>query len=309
MAGTAPQPNQNRPMAGIALMLSAYFVFSCIDVSAKWLSLAGIAAMQLAFMRYFWHFVISAGLIAREGMALSRFGADRMALVLIRSVALMGSTVFNFIAVRYLPLTLTSTILFSAPLIICALSGPVLGERVGIWRWLAVVTGFCGVLIAIRPFDAGFHWAVFLSLCGAFCFAAYSLITRKLSGLVSAGTMQLYSGLVGSVLLAPFAFIQWQSPETGLNWALMFGLGFFGWLGHEMLTRAHSFAPASTLSPFSHAFIIYLGVWSFFVFGTLPDKWTVIGAIVISASGLTIWLRERRLARAVTHGPGREIHT
>lgn len=291
-------------MAGIVLMLLAYFCFSCIDTSVKWLSLAGIPVLQLAFMRYFGHFVISAGLIARQGLTPAHFGTDRMGLVVARGVALMGSTVLNFIAVRYLPLTLTSTILFSSPLIICALSGPVLGEKVGMWRWSAVVVGFIGILVAIRPFDTSFHWAVFLSLAGAFCFAAYSLMTRKLAGQVSAGTMQLYSGGIGTALLAPFALAQWQSPVGATGWLLLLALGFFGWLGHEFLTRAHGFAPASLLSPFSQVFIIYLGVWSFFVFNTLPDGWTVAGALIISAASMTIWLRERRLARALLAHPG-----
>ena len=304
MAGTAPRPNQNRPMAGIALMLLAYLSFSCIDTSAKWLALAGIPALQLAFMRYLWHFVISAALIARNGLTLAHFGADRIGLVVARAIALMASTVLNFISVRYLPLTLTSTILFSAPLIICALSGPVLGEKVGVWRWSAVVIGFIGILVAIRPFGASFHWAVFLSLAGAFCFAAYSLMTRKLAGEVSSGTMQLYSGGVGTAVLAPFALVQWQAPAGAVDWLLLVGLGFFGWIGHEFLTRAHGFAPASLLSPFSQVFIIYLGVWSFFIFDTLPDQWTVVGALIISAASMTIWLRERRLARALLAHPG-----
>lgn len=297
MAGTAPRPNQNQPMTGIALMLLAYLAFSCIDVSVKWLALVGLPVAQLAFMRYCWHFVISAGLIARRGLSLRRFGTDNTLLVVTRAAALMMSTVFNFIAVRYLPLTLTSTILFSAPLIICALSGPVLGERVGIWRWSAVIIGFIGILVAIRPFDASFHWAVFLSLSAAFCFASYSLITRKLAGRVSSETMQFYSGAVGTVVLAPLAFAQWHNPSSGADWLLLLGLGFFGWLGHEFLTRAHGYAPASMLSPFSQTFIIYLGIWSFVVFDTLPDRWTVMGALIISASTMTIWLRERWLAQ------------
>ena len=97
---------------------------------------------------------------------------------------LMISTVLNFIAVTYLPLTLTSTILFSTPIIICMLSWPLLGERVGLFRFGAIALGFGGVAIAIRPFDDSFHWAVFLSLGGAFTFALYSILTRRLAGLV-----------------------------------------------------------------------------------------------------------------------------
>ena len=304
MAGIAARPNEDRPMLGIVLMLLTYFFFSCVDVSAKWLALAGLPAFQLAFMRYFGHFMISMSLIARHGGSLSRFGTDHVGLVLLRASMLAGSTILNFIAIRYLPLTLTSTILFSAPIIICALSGPFLGEKVGVWRWAAILVGFVGIFIAIRPFDASFHWAVFLSLGNAFVFAGYSLITRKLAGTVSSDTMQLYSGLVGSVALAPLALFYWQAPGSLMHWAMLIGMGVFGWVSHEMLTRAHGYAPASVLTPFFYVFIIYLGIWSYFVFGTLPDRWTVLGALVIMASGLTIWLRERWLAR---HDPGRLV--
>lgn len=277
-------------------MLAAYFFFSCIDVSAKWLAIAGLPALQLAFMRYAGHFAISLVLIGRGGFTLNRFSSKRLYLVVLRGVLLMASTILNFIAVRYLPLTLTSTILFSAPIMICALSWPLLGERVGIWRWSAIIIGFCGVVIAIRPFGESFHWAAILSLTGAFCFAMYAILTRKLSGIVASDTMQFYSGLVGTLVLVPFAVLEWRNPAAGFDWTIMILLGFFGWIGHEFLTRAHGLAPASTLTPFGYAFILYLTVWSYFIFGHLPDAWTMTGAATIIGAGLFIWLRERILS-------------
>lgn len=296
MNGLAAQANEDRPMLGIGLMLCAYLAFSCIDTSAKWLALAGLPALQLSFMRYLGHFVISLVMIGRGGFHPRRFASRRMPLVILRGLLLMASTILNFIAVRYLPLTLTSTILFSAPIIICFLSWPLLGERVGIWRWSAIMLGFCGILVAVRPFDESFHWAVFLSLTGASCFAMYSILTRKLAGTVAIDTMQFYTGFVGTLVLAPFAAFQWQNPVIGLNWIPMFLLGVFGWLGHQLLTRAHSYAPVSMLTPLSYSFILYLTVWSFFVFDHLPDRYTITGAVIIVAAGLVIWFRERQLS-------------
>lgn len=297
MARLAARANEDKPLVGIVLMLFAYLGFSLIDMNAKWLVLAGLPPMQLAFMRYFGHFVISAGLIFRGGVDLSRFGTDSWLLVVVRSVLLLLSTIFNFIAVQYLPLTLTSTILFSAPIMICALSWPLLGERVGIWRWAAIMVGFCGILVAIRPFDETFHWAVFLSLAGALSFAMYSLLTRKLAGVVASDTMQFYSGFVGTIVLLPLAVLLWETPETSLQWAQMIGLGFFGWIGHELLTRAHGFAPASTLTPFGYVFILYMTFWSMIVFNHAPDGYTIVGAIIIIVAGLVIWFRELHLSR------------
>ncbi|MDJ0612810.1 MAG: DMT family transporter [Rhizobiaceae bacterium] len=297
MAVLVARANEDRPLYGIILMLFAYFAFSLIDVNAKWLAFIGLPALQLAFMRYAGHFVVSSMLILRGGMELSRFGTERLSLVILRGVLLMLSTVFNFIAVQYLPLTLTSTMLFSAPIMICALSWPLLGERVGIWRWSAIMIGFCGILIAIRPFDESFHWAVLLSLGGAFCFALYSILTRKLSGIVASDTMQFYSGAIGTFVLLPVAFAVWESPETSFLWVQMICLGLFGWLGHEFLTRAHGFASASTLTPYGYTFILYMTVWSMLVFDHLPDQWTIVGAVIIITAGLIIWFRELRLSR------------
>ena len=305
MTGLQPRANSDQPMLGIAMMLAAYAFFSCIDASAKWLVLAGFPALQLVFMRYFGHFFISLALIGKGGISLQRFTSPKLGMVILRSLLLMYSTIANFIAVRYLPLTLTSTILFSAPIITCALSWPLLGERVGVWRWAAILFGFCGIVVAIRPFDESFHWAMFLSLSGATGFALYSVLTRKLSGIVATGTMQFYSGMVGAVAMLPFAIADWRSPDTLSGWALLFGLGIFGWTGHEFLTRAHGFAPAMVLMPFGYIFIIYLTIWSYFLFDHLPDQWTITGAVIIVAAGLVIWLRERRLSiqrRAIPAG-------
>jgi len=290
--------NEDKPLVGIVLMLFAFLAFSCIDVSAKWLGLFALPALQLSFMRYVGHFFISTFLIVKGGAELSRFGTTHWFLVVTRAFLLMLSTILNFAAIQYLPLTLTATILFSAPIMVCLLSWPLLGERVGIWRWSAIVTGFCGILIAIRPFDDSFHAAVFLSLGGALCFAIYSILTRKLSGVVASDTMQFYSGAIGTFVLLPFAITFWQNPETTFQWTIMILLGFFGWFGHELLTRAHGFASASTLTPFSYAFIIYLTVWSVFVFDHLPDRWTISGAIVVVMAGLIIWFREVKQVKA-----------
>lgn len=296
MTGLVAEARSDRALAGILLMLTAYFMFSLIDTGAKWLALTGIPALQLAFMRYFGHFFISTGLLLHSGAGRRAFAAEKLSLVILRGGLLCMSTILNFIAITYLPLTLTSTILFAAPIMICALSWPLLGERVGIWRWSAIVTGFCGILIAIRPFDESFHWAVFLSLSGAFCFAMYSILTRRLAGVVATDTMQFYTGLVGFVSLLPIAIISWTHPATPFEWAVMFSLGFSGWFGHQLLTTAHRFASASTLTPFAYAFIVYLTAWSIVVFDEAPDRWTITGAAVIVAAGLVIWFRERHQA-------------
>ncbi|WP_029063213.1 DMT family transporter [Labrenzia sp. DG1229] len=295
MARFASRAIEDKPFAGILLILVAYLLFACIDTSSKWLGILGLGALQLAFMRYFGHFVISMGLFAASEFDFRQLRCEKIWLVLVRGALLTASTVFNFAALRYLPLTLTSTILFSAPIMVCVLSWPLLRERVGLVRWSAVALGFAGVAIAVKPFDDEFHIAVFMSLTAAFCFALYSVLTRKLAGVVVPDTMQFYTGLVGTVALAPFAIAEWQNPATGFQWSVLVGLGVLGWVGHQFLTNAMSFAPANLLMPFGYVFILYLTVSSYLVFEQLPDKWTVIGAAIIVLSGLIIFYRERML--------------
>ena len=150
----AAQANQDRAALGIAMTLGAYAFFSLIDTSVKWLIVAGLPAMQLAFMRYLPHFIISTALVIRQGASWSNFQTNHLGLVVLRGFLLGSATMFNFITLKYLSLTVTGSIMFSAPIIVCALSWPFLGERVGPWRWGAIVLGFIGVLKGFC--DAGF---------------------------------------------------------------------------------------------------------------------------------------------------------
>ena len=295
MAGLATRSNEDRPFAGIALVLVAYFLFSFVDTGSKWLGLIGLGALQLSFMRYFGHFIITFGMMAKTGFSRDVFVSDKLGLVIVRSIFLMLATVLNFIAIRYLPLTLTSTILFSSPTIVCALAWPLLGERVGPWRWFAICIGFVGILIVIRPFGESLHWAVFLSLGNALFFSLYLILTRKLADVVAADTLQFYTGFVGTIVLLPFGLAEWQNPQTGLGWIVLLSLGPIAWFGHGLLIRANNFAPASALTPFGYSFILYVTVWSFFVFNHKPDVWTIIGACIVISSGLIIWAREQHL--------------
>ena len=290
----AVEGRQERVALGISLMLGAYLLFSFIDAGAKWLALLGLPSTQLAFMRYAPHFLVSSAIIVRTHK-LSSLTSSHAPMLIFRGSLLMGSTILNFFAVRYLPLTLTSTILFSAPLMACMLSQPMLAEKVGLFRWTAVLFGFAGVIIAIRPFDESFHWAALLSLGGAFCFALYALLTRKYAARVSTDVMQFYSGAVGTICLLPFAILSWQNPVSATDWVIMVSLGIFGWAGHQLLTQAHRFAATSILMPFGYSFILFLTIWSYLIFDHLPDRWTLIGGSIVVLSGLFIWFRETRM--------------
>lgn len=290
----AAQAIEDRPQLGILMMLVAWYFFAMVDVSAKWLALAGFPAFQLVFMRYAGHLVISVGMIAKDGMTLDRFRTDHIWLVLSRALLLISATLGNFYALSYLPLTIISAIMFSSPIIVCFLSMTILKEKIGPWRWGAIVLGFAGVLIVIRPFGETFHPAMILPLYNATALALYSLMTRKLAGIVATETQQLYLGALGTMLTLPFALWFWIPPQSLLDTVLLIGLGVLGWGGHQLLTNAHRFAPANTLMPYTYSFMIYIAAFSWLIFGDVPDFWVVVGALVIVASGLIIWKREQR---------------
>jgi drug/metabolite transporter (DMT)-like permease len=118
-------------------------------------------------------------------------------------------------------------------------------------------------------------------------------MTRRLAGIVAVDTQQFYMGLVGTIVLLPFALWTWQSPDTIIGWLVLIGLGVFGWAGHQLLTNAHRFGTANTLMPYTYSFMIYVSIWGYLVFGDVPDQWTLLGALVIIGSGLIIWKREQ----------------
>lgn len=293
-----PSDPRSAALTAISMILCANLIFSFIDTGSKWLALFGLPALQLAFMRYAGHFAISMAIFGYRGFNRSAIDSDQLPLVIIRAFCLMFATALNFFAIRYLSLSLTSTILFSAPLIVCALSWPLLKEPVGLFRWSAIILGFGGIVIAIQPFDAQFHWAVFLSITGAISFAFYSLLTRKLADHVDADNMQFWSGFIGTFTLLPFAIFLWQNPQTLFQWLVLLSLGVSGWSGHQLMTQALGQAQANLLMPFGYSFILYLTLWSYFVFDEIPNMWTMIGAAIVILAGLIIWLREKHLARS-----------
>lgn len=289
-------PVEERASYGIGVLLSSQIFFLFLDPSAKLLAIAGIPTGEIVFMRYFVHVLLLLVIfLPMQGAAI--FVTANWRLEVLRGLALLGSTVFNFLAVKFLPLTITSALMFTMPLIVCALSVPLLGEVVGWRRWLAIGAGFVGILVVTRPGTESFHPAALLSLLGACFLALYSIITRKLAGVDSTATQQFYAGIVALACVAPFAADGWVWPDEGVTWFAFVAMGTVGMLGHQFVTIAHRFASPAVLAPFNYLQILYMAVISWLVFNQPPDVWFYLGAPIIVLSGLYVWLRERRLAR------------
>lgn len=290
------RPVEDRRLTAIACVACAYAFFTCIDSCAKWLVLAGLPPMEVVFVRYAVHAAIVLLLfLPQRGPSL--FHTRRPGLEFLRGAALLTSTILNFLAVQYLPLTLTAAVLFTLPLWVCALSIPLLGERVGPRRWTAIFIGFAGVLIATQPWTADVHWAVVLSIGTAISAAFYAILTRKLAGIDATATQQFYAAGLATIGVAPFAFFDWLWPVTTVDWVAFVLIGIFGWSGHQLLTVAHRFAAASALAPFAYVQLIYMTTSSWLIFSQPPGPSIVAGSLVIVASGLYVWLRERQLDR------------
>jgi len=292
-------PIESRANFGIMLVLMSQLVLLVLDISAKWLSVEGLPTAEIVFMRYGMHFLLLLLLfLPVSGRQL--FASNNLKLEILRGTCLLITTGLNFLAMRYLPLTVTSAIQFTSPLIICALSGPLLGEAVGWRRWLAIAVGFCGILIIVRPGSEAFQPAALLSLGCAVFLALFSILTRKLAGVDSAQTQQFYAGAMPIILLLPVAFTDWTLPSQPVSWVAFFIMGAAGLGGHFLNSVAHRFATPVTLAPFSYLSLVYLSLASWLIFDQPPDEWFVLGVAIIVMSGLYIWLRERQLARRVT---------
>lgn len=279
---------------GILLMAAAIMAFAVLDGLAKFAVQTLPTPIAVSF-RYFVGLILSVIVIAQAGGP-SLLSTRHPWLQAMRGLLLLASTATNFGALNYLQLAQTASISFTNPLWVCALSVPLLGEHVGIRRWTAVVIGFIGVLIVMRPGTAHFHWAMFLSLASAFCAATYNIVTRKVGGHDRAETSLFYVGLFGSLgSTLPLPWF-WQMPQ-GFEWLLLLGMGMAGSLGHFMLIQAHRLAPASLLAPFAYTQIVWMIAVGFFLFRDVPDVWTLLGAAIVIGSGLFVFARERTLGR------------
>jgi drug/metabolite transporter (DMT)-like permease len=289
-----PKAREDKPMLGLGLMCMALAMFTLIDTSAKWLILSGLPVLQVVFVRYAGHFIVSAlAFVPREGLGAFRSNAPK--LQLLRAFLLLASTVFNFAALKYLPITITTAIYFSSPITITILSVLFLGERIGGRRVMAILVGFSGVMVVVQPWGAAFHPAMFLSLGGLLCASSYFVLTRRLAGVESNSTSQLWASGLATLALSPFGFAVWTWPVTGMDWVALCLIGVFGAGGHGIAVAAHRFADASSLAPMTYIQVIYATASGYFIFGNLPTWATALGTAIIIASGVYIWQRERYL--------------
>lgn len=292
-ASTAEARRERR--LGIALVVAATLCFSVLDAGAKWL-VQSLPVTQVVWLRFVTHVPLMLLLLApgRGVAALVRTRAPR--LQLLRAAMMVSMTALNFWALQYLQLAETGAMQFSVPVLIALMSAAFLGERLNLQRWLAIVGGFAGVLLVVRPGSAAFHPAILLSVANALIYAAFNLLTRRMAAeRESPESMQLISAAGAALLMAPLALAQWQWPADTLSWGVILLCGLTGGLGHQCLAMSLRHASAAVLGPFLYQQIVYMVLWGWLVFGQWPDAFVVAGALVVVGSGLyLLWLDLRR---------------
>jgi drug/metabolite transporter (DMT)-like permease len=281
-------------------MLVSMALFTTLDASAKLVG-KDLPLPMAVFFRYAVAFVLSTALVwYLGGVHFPR--TQHIYLQALRGFLLLAATGCNFFAMQYLQLAQVSAIFFTIPLLVCALSVPMLGEHVGLRRWMAVLVGFLGVLVIMRPGSDSFHWAMLISLTSAFFGSLYNITTRMVGKNDTAETSLFYVGLFGALLACVPGVMTWQMPEAW-QWLPLILMGVCGTIGHFMLITAHRLAPASTIAPYIYSQIIWMITAGALVFDQYPDQWTVIGAAIVVASGIYVFNRERLQGKAQAEAP------
>jgi len=284
----------DRPLAGIGLMAVGVSSLPLMDGIAKYLS-AEYHVLQIAWARYLFHLLILIGLLAGR-LTWRALWPEQPALQLVRSGFLLATTLCYFGAVSYLPLADVLTLAFIGPIVSTALAPVALGEYVGPARWGAVIVGFVGALIVIRPGLAVFHWASLLALGAGISYGAYLLATRRLSGSGRPLVTLLHTAGLGVVVLSALLPVVWRSP-TPSAWAWMIAMGALGAVAHFFIIRAFEYASAPAVAPVSYTEIVAATAVGWAAFGDLPDRWTWAGVSIIVASGIFISFREGHARR------------
>jgi drug/metabolite transporter (DMT)-like permease len=292
VAGTLALRRQSDVLRGILLMCAGVSMFPFMNAAVKLLA-AHYPVAQIVWARFTGHLVIMLLVfLPRYGRRL--LATRRPGVQIGRSLLMLVSNMVFVVAIARVPLATASAIGFTSPLIVTALSVPLLHESVGIRRWSAVIVGFTGALLVIRP-GTGLHDpAVLLLLLSSAAYALYQIATRWVGLYDDAAVGIVFSALLGSLIMTaalPFVFVM---PRDPIDLLLFGSLGLLGGAGHYLVIRAFQSGPAAVIAPLGYVELVGTTILGYLIFGNFPDAWTWLGAAVIIASGVYVAFRERR---------------
>ena len=299
VAAVRAQPvDSSTAIANIAIAIA---LFSSMDAVVKWLSV-DYSIVQLLFFRSLFALVPLAILLRQTG-GWSRLKTARPALQMARSVVGLVSMAAFFLAFAAMPLADAVAIAFAGPLFLTLLSIPFLGEQVGPRRWAAVIVGFIGVLLIARPGVGVFGLTALFPLVGALGFAVAMILVRHLSTTDSNAAIVFYHAVVCILVTGAALPFFWTMPAAG-DWVALIALGLVGGTAQIFMTQAFRVGEATVVAPFKYTAIVFAILFGYFVFGDVPDAWTLAGAVVVIASGLYILHRETVRKRQAAGGKG-----
>ena len=276
-------------MKAIIFSLLGWMFLPVMDGFAKFLS-DDLPILQITWARYFFTVVFTLPIMIfffKKQLVWS----DKPKLQILRGLILLSANICFFYAISIISLAKALTLAFVAPLIVTAFSPVMLGEKVGFRRWTAVVVGFVGSLVVIRPGFVELNFASLAALGTGILYGFYLIITRKLSTSDNPLLTLLMTGMVGAILVSAIIPFYWVKPSLN-QWSLMAGIGVFACIGHLFLILSLKYADASKLAPLGYTEIIPNVLIGYYFFSELPDNWTYLGLFIIILSGLYISRRE-----------------
>ena len=281
-------------MKAIIFSLLGWMFLPVMDGFAKYLS-DDLPILQITWARYFFTvaFVFPIMLFFYKKQLV---WSDKPKLQIFRGLILLSANICFFYAISVISLAKALTLAFIAPLIVTAFSPILLGEKVGYRRWSAVVVGFIGSLVVIRPGFVELNFASLAALGTGIFYGFYLIITRKLSTSDNPLLTLLITGMVGALLVSLIIPFYWVKPTLN-QWSLMAGIGVFACIGHLFLILSLKYADASKLAPLGYTEIIPNVIIGYYFFNELPDNWTYLGLFIIVLSGLYISRREYHLSK------------
>ena len=277
-------------------MLGAMFLFSAVDTQAKFLT-TEFHPVQVIWFRQLGLLAGVLILLCIKGPSILRSGQPRLQVT--RGTLSIGSALLFVFAIKYAALADAIAVSFVVPFFVTILGALILKESVGIRRWSAVVVGFIGALIIIRPGTEAVHPAVMLVVFAALFYALRQIIGRLLADTDKTVTTVAYTAIIGSVLITLPLPLVWQTPQSSTHLLLIFGMTVLAAISEVMVVKSLEVAEAVAVAPIHYTLIIWGTFYGFIVFGHLPDLWTWVGTSIIVGAGIFTWWRSRRIADPV----------
>jgi len=275
---------------GIFFILLAVFLFASSDALSKYLT-NDYAVVMVLWVRYVVHTLLMLAVLRPKSIN-HLMSCQRPKWQIIRGLCMVFTNLLFISALHFMPLAEGTAIVYISPLLVLAFSGPILGDHVGRLQWVAVVIGFIGVMMVVRPGGSLFHPVALLAIAAAFSFSVYQLITRKLNGIDSVNTTNFISGVISAAVTTLMIPFFWKTPTFTMG-LLMIALGFSALLSHLCMTHAYHFAKPAVLAPFTYLQLLFAGMIGYILFDHTPDFLGIVGMIIIVMGGLFAMIKPR----------------